>query len=215
MQAKIRSRTLLYSYAAINLVILASFLVFYFYVPQNTTFTHANLTDGDVPYYINDDAADPTEHATGRGQFIWGLYGSDVLRIVVPVMVFLQFFIMMHTNSLNGYNWALMFMAILLNLWDIAKLIIRSIYYVNCVSYPFCRNEADPNNADASPSDPFLISFWFNVAYVVLEIVDILLIYAIMQDKGVASDYRKFNSKSSKSGIKNRAHKTENANSLI
>jgi hypothetical protein len=154
-----------------NSIVLLS-LIFYFpYVFLNLVFTHETLTPSDVPYY------DPliTTARSDRYEYEWYFTALDTMRIIPPCMLLftLLYFVIYGESYLILYTLVII-VCILVELMNLIK---RTVAYVDCSNWQICRN-FDPTGDPGKPNTVFLVMFWYNLAFLIIDIIYGLILYA-------------------------------------
>ncbi len=180
-------RSLIFFVNLFNGIIVLSFLLAFSLTFLNFTFTHDDLPDDNIPYYIHDIPGDLTEKDSGRYGLYWWVYASDALRILVPFLLLGNILVLRYGGP--ALTILVQFLFVLFLLWEIAKFIWAVILFVpkNCDDHQFCRNLGARRDAggmeigDPPGSQNFTYSFYtfYSLAFFIVMIFALILIGAM------------------------------------
>ena len=150
-------------------------------VPLNL---RVNLPDGAMPYYINDELADPTEGNSGRLQLYYWIYATDALLLLVPFLTTIP--TASQKKPGRGFVIFLQVFVLLLFLWQLAKFVWAAVLGVPslCEGHQFCRafgarRDADGAEiGDSARNMNFVYStlVWSNLVFVVLLLLELIAV---------------------------------------
>ena len=186
-------RALVLFTAILSGIVALSLVVYFPLVHLTYTFTHDDLPDDNVPFYIHDDAGNPTEKSSGRLGLYWWVYASDSLRLLFPALAGASLFLRLKkTRVLTG---TVVVVLALLALWELAKFVWAVILWIpsNCKNHQFCRNFGARRTAGGAEigEDPqrqnFAYEFmvWYNLAFFLVTIAYLYVVVALAtRDRG-------------------------------
>lgn len=123
-----------------NFLVLLSLLFAFSYVFLNYTFTHSDLPDDNIPFFIHDDPGNPTEKWSGRFQLYWWILATNTLRIIVPFLLLTNIVFMKFLGP--GLSIFIRVIFAIIFIWEWIKFIWLILLWipVNCGKHQFCRN---------------------------------------------------------------------------
>ena len=168
----------------LNLIVVLSLIVYFPIVYLNYTFTHSNLPDDNVPFYISDDPVDDTEKSSGQFELFWWIYATDALRLLFPLLAVVNIIILRYNGT--GFTIFVQFTFIALLLWEFVKFIWSVVFWIpdNCKNHQFCRSLEARRDAIGTEigEDPgtanFVYSFmtWYNLDFFFIAIIYLIIV---------------------------------------
>ncbi len=163
---------------ALNVVTTVSLIVYYTVVFLNATFTFdPDFTVSSVPFYDSVTGGEFRDTFANRLFFESWVFASDLLRIIVPITY--AHIIGLIIIDKDG-QWTIIssLILILIIVLEFLKAVWRGYQWVFCTDFQFCRN-FDPSKCSQKFDCPanflWLWAFWYNIAFLVLLFIYILL----------------------------------------
>ncbi len=179
-------KTLLTCAHVLNCLVVTSLIVVLAIVFLNFTFTHTDLPDDNVPYYIHDVPEDLTEKSSGQYGLYWWVYATDSLRLLVPFLVLASLVVLIYAGT--DLTWLVEIFLVLLLLWELVKFIWAVVLWVPgcCARHQFCRAlgarrdaegdeiGSDPGNANGT----YTFYTYYSIGFFVVIIFYLFLVAA-------------------------------------
>ena len=150
-------------------------------VPLNL---RVNLPDGAMPYYIDDELADPTEGDSGRLQLYYWIYATDALLVLVPFLTTIP--TASQKKPGRGFVIFLQMFVLLLFLWQLAKFVWAAVLGVPslCEGHQFCRafgsrrgtDGAEIGDSARNMNFAYSTLVWSNLVFVVLPLLELIAV---------------------------------------
>ncbi len=177
-------KTFIWIINILNLIVVISFLFYFPIIYLHYTFTSDDLPDDNVPFYISDNPANPTEKDSGRFGVYWWVYATDTLRFLFILLPYIN--LLAIRSGEFGFEILATVLLILLVIWELAKFIWAIILWEgsNCQLHQFCRNFGSRRDGfgieiGANPRNQnFVYTFmtWYNLAFFLIGILYLALL---------------------------------------
>lgn len=168
----------------LNCVVITSLITVLAVVFLNFTFTHTDLPDDNVPYYIHDVAEDPTEKSSGQYGLYWWVYATDSLRLLVPFMLLASLMILIYAGT--DLTWLVEILLVLLLVWELVKFVWAVVLWIPncCAKHQFCRALGARRDMDGEEigDDPgkangtYTFYTYYSLAFFVVIIIYLFLV---------------------------------------
>ena len=190
------SASIVWTLVILNSLLLLAFIFYFPLVYFDFTFTTTketpaavapdvkfNLPDESVPFYVSDDAFDPTEGSSGRGQLYWWIYWSDIFIILVPFAAIGN--LAERAYRYRGCTPIIQLYLLLVAAWLVVKFVWISVLSVPsiCETHQFCRDfgarrigGAEVGDNPANMNFVYSIYLWFNLGFLLFVIADLLAV---------------------------------------
>ena len=174
------------------LLVLSSFLLalaLVFYIPFvffNFTFTHNDLPDDNIPYYINDESAfmNIEEGDSGRFGLYWWVYASDAILFLVPIVTLANLGCKIHLNL--NFTVLVQLELIVLLVLQIVKFIWGALLALPtlCDGHQFCRafgsrrdnTKAEVGDNPRNMNYVYSLYVWFNLGFSLILFVTLIVV---------------------------------------
>ncbi len=182
-------KSLIWIINILNLIVVISFLFYFPIIYLHYTFTSDDLPDDNVPFYIHDNPANPTEKDSGRFGLYWWVYATDTLRFFFIILLPINLIAL--RSGEFGFEIVITVFLVLLVIWEFAKFIWAVILWEgsNCELHQFCRNFGSRRDgfgieigATASNQNSvYTFMTWYNLVFFLIGILYLALLGAMSE----------------------------------
>ena len=183
--------------ATLGIITGVILVAYYPLVFLNYTFTHDNLPDDNIPYYIHDNPADLHEINSNRFGSFWFVFATDTTRIFPPILMLIIVIVIPYTDK--SFNDFLIIgstiVIVVLGIWEIIKFIWSAVLLVpdNCEKHQFCRNfssrrDAGNNEVGGDPRQGnyvYHIMVWTNLAIIIIYGIYLVILFSMTREEKV------------------------------